>query len=555
MEKAMILVSVLLLGWTWTLQGVPVDGDQVEPSVALADVEDATLLKAPLFNATEVCEQTPEIGPCEAYFPRYFYNSSSMSCQLFTYGGCGGNQNNFKTEKECMQKCPEEVCEQTPEIGPCHAIIPRYFYNSSSMSCQLFTYGGCGGNQNNFKTEKECMQRCPEDVCEQTPEIGPCDATIPRYFYYSPSMSCQLFTYGGCGGNQNNFKTEKKCMQRCHTDEVCEQTPEIGPCHAIIPRYFYNSSSMSCQLFTYGGCGGNQNNFKTEKKCMQRCPEEVCEQTPEIGPCDATIPRYFYNSPSMSCQLFTYGGCGGNQNNFKTEKKCMQRCHTDEVCEQTPEIGRCHAAIPRYFYNSSSVSCQLFTYGGCGGNQNNFKTEKKCMQRCHTDEVCEQTPEIGPCHAAIPRYFYNSSSMSCQRFTYGGCGGNQNNFKTEKECVQKCPEDVCEQTPKIGPCHATIPRYFYNSPSMSCQLVIYGGCGGNQNNFKTEKECMQRCHINEVCEQTPKTGPCRAYVQQMSLNKKSSQSQSVWTVQVHFWGIQTEIQSRRTCFLKENWVG
>ncbi|XP_039635031.1 papilin-like isoform X3 [Perca fluviatilis] len=469
MEKAMILVSVLLLGWTWTLQGVPVDGDQVEPSVALADVEDATLLKAPLFNATEVCEQTPEIGPCEAYFPRYFYNSSSMSCQLFTYGGCGGNQNNFKTEKECMQKCPEEVCEQTPEIGPCHAIIPRYFYNSSSMSCQLFTYGGCGGNQNNFKTEKECMQRCPE--------------------------------------------------------EVCEQTPEIGPCHAIIPRYFYNSSSMSCQLFTYGGCGGNQNNFKTEKKCMQRCPEEVCEQTPEIGPCDATIPRYFYNSPSMSCQLFTYGGCGGNQNNFKTEKKCMQRCHTDEVCEQTPEIGRCHAAIPRYFYNSSSVSCQLFTYGGCGGNQNNFKTEKKCMQRCHTDEVCEQTPEIGPCHAAIPRYFYNSSSMSCQRFTYGGCGGNQNNFKTEKECVQKCPEDVCEQTPKIGPCHATIPRYFYNSPSMSCQLVIYGGCGGNQNNFKTEKECMQRCHINEVCEQTPKTGPCRAYVQRYFYNSSSMRCQ------------------------------
>lgn len=25
----MILVSVLLLGWTWTLQGVPVDMDQV----------------------------------------------------------------------------------------------------------------------------------------------------------------------------------------------------------------------------------------------------------------------------------------------------------------------------------------------------------------------------------------------------------------------------------------------------------------------------------------------------------------------------------------------
>ncbi|XP_034752605.1 BPTI/Kunitz domain-containing protein-like isoform X9 [Etheostoma cragini] len=159
MEKAMVLVSVLLLGWTWTLQGVPVDG--VEPSVAPADVEDPSLLNTPLFNATEVCEQAPEPGPCEAAIPRYFYNSSSMSCQLFIYGGCQGNQNNFETEKECMQRCHTEgVCVKAPEIGPCKVYIPRYFYNSYSKSCQLFIYGGCGGNQNNFETEKECMQRC-----------------------------------------------------------------------------------------------------------------------------------------------------------------------------------------------------------------------------------------------------------------------------------------------------------------------------------------------------------------------------------------------------------
>ncbi|XP_032394953.1 carboxypeptidase inhibitor SmCI isoform X2 [Etheostoma spectabile] len=233
MEKAMILFSVLLLGWTWTLLGVPVDGDHVEPSVAPAEVEDptvnATLLNTTLlnprttflFNATEICEQAPETGPCDAYIPRYFYNSSSMSCQLFTYGGCRGNRNNFQTEKECMERCDTEgVCEQAPETGPCLAGIPRYFYNSSSMSCQLFTYGGCLGNQNNFQTETKCMQRChTEGVCEQAPETGPCKAAIPRYFYNSSSMSCQLFTYGGCRGNRNNFQTEKECMQRCRTKE------------------------------------------------------------------------------------------------------------------------------------------------------------------------------------------------------------------------------------------------------------------------------------------------------------------------------------------------
>ncbi|XP_034054006.1 protein AMBP-like isoform X2 [Gymnodraco acuticeps] len=136
MEKAMILVSVLLLGWTWTLQGVPVDMDQVDvPVQPLATVEvpvehnatvegpvehNATVegLNAPLptqppFNAKEDCQKDPAIGGpgpiCRAIIERYFYNSSSMNCEIFIFGGCGGNLNNFRNDTECMHSChPEE---------------------------------------------------------------------------------------------------------------------------------------------------------------------------------------------------------------------------------------------------------------------------------------------------------------------------------------------------------------------------------------------------------------------------------------------------------------
>ena len=45
---------------------------------------------------------------------------------------------------------------------------------------------------------------------------------------------------------------------------------------------------------------------------------------------------------------------------------------------------------------------------------------------------------VGPCEAAMPRYYYDTESESCEFFYYGGCEGNANNFETRKECVDEC---------------------------------------------------------------------------------------------------------------------
>ncbi len=41
-------------------------------------------------------------------------------------------------------------------------------------------------------------------------------------------------------------------------------------------------------------------------------------------------------------------------------------------------------------------------------------------------DICKLEPEVGLCRAYIPSYFYNSTSGTCERFIYGGCGGNDN---------------------------------------------------------------------------------------------------------------------------------
>ena len=53
-------------------------------------------------------------------------------------------------------------------------------------------------------------------------------------------------------------------------------------------------------------------------------------------------------------------------------------------------------------------------------------------------EFCNMTPEVGRCRGAMRRFYYNSVNDECVTFIYGGCGGNENNFESEDECKSTC---------------------------------------------------------------------------------------------------------------------
>ncbi|XP_052805845.1 putative uncharacterized protein DDB_G0271982 isoform X2 [Mya arenaria] len=51
-------------------------------------------------------------------------------------------------------------------------------------------------------------------------------------------------------------------------------------------------------------------------------------------------------------------------------------------CQLPPDTGRCHARYIRWYFNINSQDCTHFQYGGCEGNQNNFKSKADCEQTC-----------------------------------------------------------------------------------------------------------------------------------------------------------------------------
>ena len=61
-------------------------------------------------NFLATCLLPPEVGSCKGRFPRWFYNTSSSQCELFIYGGCNGNKNQFRTLNECNKLCGELYC-------------------------------------------------------------------------------------------------------------------------------------------------------------------------------------------------------------------------------------------------------------------------------------------------------------------------------------------------------------------------------------------------------------------------------------------------------------
>uniref|UniRef100_G3MTV7 BPTI/Kunitz inhibitor domain-containing protein n=1 Tax=Amblyomma maculatum TaxID=34609 RepID=G3MTV7_AMBMU len=121
---------------------------------------------------------------------------------------------------------------------------------------------------------------------------------------------------------------------------------------------------------------------------------------------------------------------------------------------------------------------------------------------------CWRLKAVGNCKSKISAWYYDIWSLSCKGFTYSGCGGNANRFRSEEECQKACTfgskvKKVCSLVPKPGNCTGFSPSWYYDAEVDVCRGFIYGGCYGNANRFTSCKACMKRCsgkrNANKIC--------------------------------------------------------
>lgn len=186
-----------------------------------------------------------------------------------------------------------------------------------------------------FSSFYDALALAPKGVCLLQVDEGPCRANIERYYYDTITQKCDVFSYGGCQGNANNFKSYQECHKTCFRipkiPQICRFPKDEGPCRALFTLYFFNMTTMQCEPFSYGGCQGNSNRFSDLTSCMEYCSPKknipvLCLDPLDKGKCSASIPRYYYNKATKMCEEFIYTGCGGSSNNFVSRQSCMDVC-------------------------------------------------------------------------------------------------------------------------------------------------------------------------------------------------------------------------------------
>nr|CDP90580.1 BMA-MLT-11, isoform a [Brugia malayi] len=361
----------------------------LSPSTIIITTTSQSILSTtaqPTANSNDRCFQKFDRGTCTGQFIRWYWDFEKSTCQVFTYSGCGGNGNNYRSREDCFAACHQppqptpkldNICEHSIHPGDCTGIFQRFAFDSTINDCRPFTYTGCGGNGNNFGSSLECRNRCivqkptlSTDVCKHPIEVGECSGVFPRFAYDLVANECRPFTYGGCGGNGNNFGSMLECKTKCvqGSDELVK-CPTIDASLCVEP----------CILFTNRqGC----------HEC--KCPiahSEIDNEPIEPSVITSTLisDKSSDESKSLEAEQFIENKVEKKHGSMSHSGRTSQTNSVTELgekCSQPMDAGPCKNFIERWFFNINTSLCQSFQYGGCAGNRNHFFSKHECEIHC-----------------------------------------------------------------------------------------------------------------------------------------------------------------------------
>ncbi|XP_038637686.1 papilin isoform X1 [Scyliorhinus canicula] len=164
--------------------------------------------------------------------------------------------------------------------------------------------------------------------------------------------------------------------------------------------------------------------------------------------------------PSISCYKSRYGCCpdGVTSARGNNQAGCSRYSIDDYYNRNDQQVSESEVTVR----DNPSVECRSSMFGCChdestsalGPNGEGCRTGP----RHPYPATCLLLSANGPCADWTVRWFFVSGAGLCNRFWYGGCHGNKNNFDTEEKCLSRCRRSSTHSESTSTP--AELPRWW-----------------------------------------------------------------------------------------------
>jgi len=102
-----------------------------------------------------------------------------------------------------------EMCLMPMDFGYCRAKVKRYYFDMRRMKCNMFFWGGCAGNNNNFESLEECTRLCVHDINDLYYNTNKNNVNEPPTYTANSGRKTLTKTNNNNANNNNNNNNEK----------------------------------------------------------------------------------------------------------------------------------------------------------------------------------------------------------------------------------------------------------------------------------------------------------------------------------------------------------
>ncbi|MXQ86685.1 hypothetical protein E5288_WYG013067 [Bos mutus] len=246
-----------------------------------------------------------------------------------------------------------------------------------------------------------------------------------------------------------------------------------------------------------------------------------CLEPKLAGSCKNKTARYFYNAKTGCCEPFVDGGCEDNKNNFNTIDNCLKSCCPDcmktcctleesqgqhiksSVCPQHPqELSWKATKMRRLCLSAALLVLLVILVDSTPLNIHHIQDEDEVMisRIQFYNHTQEELPTLEIEYAILSEE--NKGQVMISRIQFDNHTQEElptlnmeySTLNEENKVSPAFMPAFCVEPKFVGVCNASMTRYFYNAQTGHCELFVYSGCGGNENNFPTLEECMKTCY-------------------------------------------------------------